>query len=317
MTGDGQEENNKYQGGCYLKFSGEDNIETFLGTFNLAAKAYKWSDDTKYLNLRISLKGRAAEILKDIDSEDLTFDGLVNELRKRITGQKSTRDIMNALIYIKQKRSEGIVTYNRRFRSLEKEIKKRGEEISDKGLLKFYTEGLIPEIKIQVKISKPETLQEALTNALKEEAEMEIFPQHQPEPQEETAQITALINTVTNLEERVLALTRELEKGETDNTGEGSSRDGQKYYREHQSTQVALAERGGYRKRNGGTYARGNWSQQGQTHNEHPPRRQVTSRRELGCYRCNSRSHFIRDCPEPPQVTRNHPQREAKDQARW
>jgi len=88
------------------KFNGHGSFETFLVQFENCASYNRWSQADKLAHLRWSLTGSAAQLLWG--SEDLSYDELLNKLKKLFSGKGMEEKFQSELRCRRRNRGESL-----------------------------------------------------------------------------------------------------------------------------------------------------------------------------------------------------------------
>ncbi|XP_050308050.1 trichohyalin-like [Anthonomus grandis grandis] len=88
------------------KFDGKEAWSTYLNQFEAAARGNRWDNEEKAINLKLSLRGEATEILRMVPSEDqLNFDVLVRTLEMRY-GEAHLQQVYQAQLKSRRQQPE-------------------------------------------------------------------------------------------------------------------------------------------------------------------------------------------------------------------
>lgn len=187
-------------------FSGEkwENVNEFIKNYRRTAKANKWSDDTKLLQLPCFLKGAALDWFETIEEDYTEFEEVIEQLKSIFTNANHEEQLHYRLSTRVQQKGEDVWKYYHEMLRLCKEV---SPEMQETEKIRFVLKGLQPKILEKVNLMNNATLEDLRNNIRKVEATSFLLGHSSQEPGPSTSterdEISRLREQISRLESRL------------------------------------------------------------------------------------------------------------------
>lgn len=150
-------------------FDGTSSLDVYLRQYNLVAKMNGWSDIDKAMNLIINLRGKAQNIINEIDENDqMNFNRIVDVLKETFEPSNQTNLYKAKLRARKQKRNETIEELAADIKLLTRKAfpGSTSATVEQESIVHFIQALDDSELKFYVQQSRPENMNKAITVTL-------------------------------------------------------------------------------------------------------------------------------------------------------
>lgn len=144
-----------------------ESVEEFIKNFTRAAKANRWTEETKLLQLPCYLEGSALDYFETVEGQCENFEAAVQKLKFAFKSSVESERNYFKLLNRKQRRNEDLWTF---FNDVLKLCYNSNQEMSDPEKVGFIIRGLQPKILEKVNLMDNSTLEKLRKNLQKIEA---------------------------------------------------------------------------------------------------------------------------------------------------
>lgn len=181
-------------------FSGkeEEDVKSFIKSYKRIARANKWTDNTKLIQLPCYLKGAAINWYETVEDQLTTFDAVMSELESVFTNTTQDAQKHFKLSTRYQGPSENLWEY---FHEMLKLCHDVNPNMDEEEKIRFVLKGLNPKILGKVNLMRNDSVEELRSNLRKVEATAFLLGQTMPTASNQGQQdMQELRNQIARLE---------------------------------------------------------------------------------------------------------------------